>query len=115
VFDGILAHVAGVGRIFHNTPFAQPFRTRTWHEDHDFPEIAFPFSAAATAMDDSITGAPGGLLKGDGGFLGRVPAHSRPDSSARRQRRYPSARLDRSQADAPVVWPPGVPGWAGRE
>jgi len=30
-------------RVFHNTPFAQPFRTRTWHEDHDFPEVEFPF------------------------------------------------------------------------
>ena len=63
VFDGILSHVAGVGRVFHNTPFAQPFRTRTWHEDHDFPEIAFPFSA--TPMDDPITGASGALLRGN--------------------------------------------------
>ena len=63
VFDGVLTHVAGVGRVFHNTPFAQPFRTRTWHEDHDFPEIAFPFSAVA--MDDPVTGASGALLRGD--------------------------------------------------
>lgn len=63
VFDGILTHVAGVGRVFHNTPFAQPFRTRTWHEDHDFPEIEFPFSAAATT--DPITGQTGALLRGD--------------------------------------------------
>ncbi len=63
VFDGILTHVAGVGRIFHNTPFAQPFRTRTWHEDHDFPEIEFPFSAAVTT--DPITGQTGTLLRGD--------------------------------------------------
>lgn len=63
VFDGILTHVAGVGRVFHNTPFAQPFRTRTWHEDHDFPEIEFPFSAAVTT--DPITGQTGALLRGD--------------------------------------------------
>ncbi len=63
VFDGILTHVAGVGRVFHNTPFAQPFRTRTWHEDHDFPEIEFPFSAAVTT--DPITGQAGALLRGD--------------------------------------------------
>lgn len=63
VFDGVQSHVAGIGRVFHNTPFAQPFRTRTWHEDHDFPEVAFPFSA--TAMDDPITGATGALLRGD--------------------------------------------------
>ncbi len=47
VFDGVFTHVAGIGRVFHNTPFAQPFRTRTWHEDHDFPEVEFPHSAAA--------------------------------------------------------------------
>lgn len=63
VFDGVLTHVAGIGRLFLNTPFAQPFRTRTWHEDHDFPEIAFPFSSAP--LDDPITGAGGALLRGD--------------------------------------------------
>ncbi len=64
VFDGIQIHVAGAGRVFHNTPFAQPFRTRTWHEDHDFPEIEFPFSAAG--LRDPVTGATGALLRGDG-------------------------------------------------
>jgi hypothetical protein len=63
VFDGVQSHVAGIGRVFLNTPFAQPFRTRTWHEDHDFPEVAFPFSAKA--MDDPITGTSGALLRGD--------------------------------------------------
>ena len=63
VFDGVFTHVAGIGRVFHNTPFAQPFRTRTWHEDHDFPEVAFPFSSAV--MVDPITGASGGLMRGD--------------------------------------------------
>ena len=63
VFDGVLTHVAGVGRVFHNTPFAQPFRTRTWHEDHDFPEVEFPFSA--TPQTDPITGATGALMRGD--------------------------------------------------
>jgi hypothetical protein len=29
VFDGVFTHVAGAGRVFHNTPFGQPFRTRT--------------------------------------------------------------------------------------
>jgi hypothetical protein len=63
VFDGVLTHVAGIGRVFHNTPFAQPFRTRTWHEDHDFPEVEFPFSAAT--LVDPISGASGALLRGD--------------------------------------------------
>ena len=63
VFDGVLTHVAGIGRVFLNTPFAQPFRTRTWHEDHDFPEVEFPFSSAV--MTDPVTGAAGGLMRGD--------------------------------------------------
>ncbi|HEX2940774.1 MAG TPA: alpha/beta hydrolase domain-containing protein, partial [Rhodopila sp.] len=63
VFDGVYTHVAGIGRLFHNTPFAQPFRTRTWHEDHDFPEVEFPFSA--TPMHDPLTGATGALMRGD--------------------------------------------------
>jgi hypothetical protein len=63
VFDGVFTHVAGIGRVFHNTPFGQPFRTRTWHEDHDFPEIEFPHSSAA--MDDPVTGRSGALMRGD--------------------------------------------------
>jgi Alpha/beta hydrolase domain len=63
VFDGVFTHVAGIGRLFFNTPFGQPFRTRTWHEDHDFPEVAFPHSSAA--MDDPVTGGSGALLRGD--------------------------------------------------
>jgi len=63
VFDGILTHVAGIGRVFFNTPFGQPFRTRTWHEDHHFPEVEFPHSSAA--IDDPITGRSGALMRGD--------------------------------------------------
>jgi Alpha/beta hydrolase domain len=63
VFDGVFTHVAGIGRVFHNTPFGQPFRTRTWHEDHDFPEVEFPHSSAA--MDDPVTGRSGALMRGD--------------------------------------------------
>ena len=63
VFDGVLSHVAGIGRVFCNTPFGQPFRTRTWHEDHDFPEVEFPHSAAP--MDDPVTGRSGALMPGD--------------------------------------------------
>jgi hypothetical protein len=63
VFDGVLTHVAGIGRVFFNTPFGQPFRTRTWHQDHDFPEVEFPHSSAA--MDDPVTGRSGGLMRGD--------------------------------------------------
>ena len=64
MFDGVLTHVAGIGRLFFNTPFAQPARTRTWHEDHDFPEVVFPFSSATAT--DPISGATASLLQGDG-------------------------------------------------
>jgi hypothetical protein len=63
VFDGVYSHIAGVGRVFFNQPFAQPFRTNTQHEDHGFPENAFPFSAAT--LDDPLTGARGSLLRDD--------------------------------------------------
>jgi hypothetical protein len=64
VFDGIHAHIAGIGRIFFNTPFAQPARTSTQHEDHDFPENEFPFSTAT--LGDPLTGKAGSLFRGDG-------------------------------------------------
>ncbi len=64
VFDGVLAHTGGAGRLFFNTPFGQPARTNTQHEDHDFPENAFPFSTAS--MRDPLTGATGSLFRGDG-------------------------------------------------
>ena len=64
VFDGIHSHIAGVGRIFFNTPFGQPARTGTQHEDHGFPENEFPFSTAALA--DPLTGKKGSLFRGDG-------------------------------------------------
>ncbi len=64
VFDGVLSHIAGVGRVFLNAPFAQPARTCTQHEDHGFPENAFPFSS--TTMHDPLTGCAGALLRLDG-------------------------------------------------
>jgi hypothetical protein len=63
VFDGVFTHVAGIGRLFFNTPFAQPARTRTWHEDHDFPEVEFPFSTAT--FSDPIGGETASLLRGE--------------------------------------------------
>ena len=64
VFDGIHSHIAGIGRIFFNTPFGQPARTGTQHEDHGFPENEFPFSTATLA--DPLTGKKGSLFRGDG-------------------------------------------------
>ena len=45
--------------------FAQAFRTNTQHQDHWFPENAFPFSSAT--LDDPVTGKRGSLLRNDGG------------------------------------------------
>ena len=64
VFDGVLAHISGAGKVFLNAEFGQPLRTNTQHEDHTYPENAFPFSAAT--MSDPVTGARGALLRGDG-------------------------------------------------
>jgi hypothetical protein len=63
VFDGVFTHVAGIGRVFFNTEFGQPARTRTWHEDHDFPEVQFPFSSAT--LTDPISGSSRAVLRGD--------------------------------------------------
>ena len=64
VFDGVLSHIAGIGGVFLNADFAQPFRTRTQHEDHTMPENAFPFSTAR--LRDPVTGRQGSVLRGDG-------------------------------------------------
>ncbi|KAB1069487.1 alpha/beta hydrolase domain-containing protein [Methylobacterium planeticum] len=64
VFDGVLSHIAGIGGVFLNARFGQPSRTNTQHEDHLFPENAFPFSA--TPQHDPVTGRTGALLRNDG-------------------------------------------------
>ena len=50
--------------MFFNAPFAQPARTGTQHEDHDYPENEFPFSTAQ--LSDPLTGKTGTLFRGDG-------------------------------------------------
>lgn len=64
VFDGVFSHTAGAGKVFANHSFAEPGRTGTQHEDHQYPENWFPFSTAETT--DQITGKTGSLLRGDG-------------------------------------------------
>ena len=64
VFDGVMAHTAGVGGVFLNTEFGQPARTSTQHEDRMFPEGAFPFSTAR--LTDPVTGKTGSVLRNDG-------------------------------------------------
>jgi len=64
VFDGVLSHTAGAGKVFANHTFAMPNRTATQHEDRFFPENWFPFSAAMTT--DPFSGTSAALFKGDG-------------------------------------------------
>ncbi len=42
VFDGVLAHIGGAGKVFANEAFAQPGRTATQHEDRYYPEVWEP-------------------------------------------------------------------------
>jgi len=64
VFDGVLSHIAGIGGVFLNEEFGQPARTNTQHEDHTYPENAFPLSAAR--QTDPVSGRVGALLREDG-------------------------------------------------
>ena len=64
MFDGVLTNVSGIGKVFANFAFGQPYRTSTQHEDHAFPENWFPF--AHTTLTDPVTGQTGALLRGDG-------------------------------------------------
>lgn len=64
VFDGMLTHTGGIGRIFLNAAFGQPGRTNTQHEDHLYPENEFPFSPAM--LEDPVTGRRGSFMRLDG-------------------------------------------------
>ena len=76
VIDGYLSHVAGIGKVFANYEFGQPYRTRTQHEDHWFPENHFPF-AHATLTDPVTVRIPAGTQSG---AVLRVPAAARPST-----------------------------------
>jgi hypothetical protein len=62
VFDGVLTHVAGAGKVFANHCFSMPGRTATQHEDRLYPENWFPFGNALTS--DPFSGTRGAILKG---------------------------------------------------
>ena len=64
VFDGVLTNVAGIGKVFLNYAFGQPYRTGTQHEDHHFPENSFPFAHAS--LTDPVSGCTGSVRRGDG-------------------------------------------------
>ena len=63
VFDGIMSHVAGAGKVFANHRFGMPGRTATQHEDRLYPENWFPFGN--TVATDPFSGKTGAILKGD--------------------------------------------------
>jgi hypothetical protein len=62
VFDGVLSHVAGAGKVFANHRFGMPGRTATQHEDRLYPENWFPFGNAVTA--DPFSRRTGAILTG---------------------------------------------------
>ncbi len=64
VFDGMLAHISGVGRVFLNYEFGMAGRTNTEHEDHLYPENEFPFSAAV--QTDPFSKKSAALFRHDG-------------------------------------------------
>ncbi|MEJ1976304.1 MAG: alpha/beta hydrolase domain-containing protein [Acetobacteraceae bacterium] len=64
VFDGVLPHIGGAGKVFDNFEFAMPGRTATQHEDRFYPENWFPF--ADFAATDPMTGQTARLPRGDG-------------------------------------------------
>src|SRR6266513_532320 len=81
VFDGVMSHVAGAGKVFANHRFGMPGRTATQHEDRLYPENWFPFgNAAATDPFSSKTGA---ILNGEpsgdtsGAKAAELPANAR--------------------------------------
>ena len=62
VFDGVLTHVAGAGKVFANHSFAMPGRTATQHEDRLYPENWFPFGNAVAT--DPFSAQTTAILKG---------------------------------------------------
>jgi hypothetical protein len=62
VFDGVMSHVAGAGKVFANHRFGMPGRTATQHEDRLYPENWFPFGNAVTT--DPFSRKAGAILRG---------------------------------------------------
>jgi len=62
VFDGVMSHVAGAGKVFANHRFGMPGRTATQHEDRLYPENWFPFGNAVTT--DPFSRETGTILQG---------------------------------------------------
>lgn len=61
VFAGIVAHVAGAGRIQLNLRFAQPGRFPQQHKETDYPSDEFPF--AYVSSRDPFTGQVDAIMR----------------------------------------------------
>ncbi len=61
VFDGIMPHVTGAGRVTLNYRFAQPGRYPRQHEEHLYPSDQFPF--AYTLCTDPWSGQTDAILQ----------------------------------------------------
>ncbi len=93
VFDGVLPHISGAGKVFANAPFAMPGRTATQHEDRFYPEAWPPFGYG-----------PGpGLLRGDGSDPLVIESNT---STEYWQKGASLVHTDAAGADAAL--PPGV-------
>ena len=64
VFDGVLMHIGGAGKVFLNAEFSQPSRTNTPYSDHFYPDFSFPYSTAPQA-DPIGEHRQAGILRGD--------------------------------------------------
>jgi alpha/beta hydrolase family protein len=62
VFDGVMSHVAGAGKVFANHRFGMPGRTATQHEDRLYPENWFPFGNVVAT--DPFSRRTGAILQG---------------------------------------------------
>lgn len=62
VFDGMLAHTGGIGKVFANELFSHAGRTATQREDKQYPENWFPFTFAQSS--DAMTGKTGAVFRG---------------------------------------------------
>ncbi len=50
VFDGLLSHIAGAGKIFANHTFGQPGSTAGQPLQRLFPELWYPFAHTAVPI-----------------------------------------------------------------
>ena len=93
VFDGVLPHIPGAGKVFANQPFAMPGRTATQHEDRFYPEAWPPFGY----------GPGSSLLRGDGSDPLVIESNT---STEYWQKGASLVHTDAAGADAAL--PPGV-------